>query len=346
MSDCGCGCNRKPEVELAALQAPPAPVVRSLSTEITWRDVLGGWRVRWGVGRMDYRRAPGLYRVGSPDADSPVLVTANYKLTVDAVRRELRGHDAWLLVLDTKGVNVWCAAGKGTFGTAELVQRIRSVNLAAVVRHRELIVPQLGATGVAAHEVKSASGFSVRYGPVRASDLPAYLAAGMRATPAMRRVTFGWKERLVVAPMEVSGSLKTLAAILAVLAALTLIRYHRLTPHFAADSAPFLAAIVTGGLLVPLLLPWLPFRYFALKGAVAGAAMAVALRLLLPAGVLESAATSLLVVALTSYMAMMFTGSTTFTTLAGARLEVRRALPVVVAGAIIGAALRVTAFFV
>jgi len=84
-----------------------------LRTTLTWRDVLGGWRVRWGIGRMRYHVTPGLYRIGTPDADSPVLVTANYKLTVDALRRRLTGLDLWILVLDTKGVNVWCAAAKG-----------------------------------------------------------------------------------------------------------------------------------------------------------------------------------------------------------------------------------------
>ena len=44
--------------------------------------------------------------------------------------------------------------GKGTFGTDELVLRIEQANLGEVVRHRRLILPQLGAPGVAAHEVE------------------------------------------------------------------------------------------------------------------------------------------------------------------------------------------------
>jgi hypothetical protein len=295
---------------------------------------------------MDYAVAPGLYRIGTPDADSPVLVTANYKLTVDAVRRRLAGLSVWLLVLDTKGVNVWCAAGKGTFGTEELVRRIAIVDLAHVVRHRNLVVPQLGATGVAAHEVKRATGFSVRYGPVRAADIPAYLKAGMHATAEMRRVRFGWTDRLVLTPMELVGSLKPLGLVLAILLILTLVREHRLTMHFLADAVPFIAAALTGGLAVPLLLPWLPFRYFALKGAVAGVVVSAAVRMVLPAGMAETAGTALMAVAGTSYMAMMFTGSTTFTTLAGARLEVRRALPPIIASAVIGVAIRAAAVFV
>ncbi len=327
METSSCGCGQVVQIEPAA--APPA----DLGTKITWRDVLGGWRVRWGIGRSRYRVPPGLYRVGRPDADSPVLVTANYKLTVDALRRELGGLDVWLMVLDTKGVNVWCAAAKGTFSTDELVRRIRSTGLAQVVRHRRLIVPQLGAVGVAAHKVKQATGFSVRFGPIRARDLPAYLAAGMKATPEMRLVKFGWRERLVLAPNELVGAWKHALPVLAVLLILR------------ADLAPFLAAYLTGGVLVPLLLPWLPFRPFALKGAIAGAVIAAGALLWRPVGALEAAGTSLAVLAITSFMAMVFTGSTTFTTLAGVRREVRVALPLILAAGGIGAVLRVAAAF-
>lgn len=330
-SSCGCGCMR------------PIPF---LGTEITWRDVLGAWRVRWGILRNRYTVPPGLYRVGKPDRKSPVLVTANYKLTVDAVRRELAGVDAWLLVLDTKGVNVWCAAGKGTFGTAELIRRLKAAGLASMVDHRTLVLPQLGATGVAAHEVKSATGFSVRYGPVRARDIRAYLAAGMRATPEMRRVTFNWKERIVLAPVEVAGAWKASLFILLALVAPEVLSHRAVTWHVAADFGPFLAAMFAGGVLVPLLLPWLPSRVFAVKGAAAGAVCVAAALAALPGGRLETAGTALAAIAIASYMAMMFTGSTTFTNLAGARLEVRRALPLIVVSAAIGAVLRVASVFV
>jgi len=345
-SECSCKCGQKTSEWPGRVEGQLSPAPLALGTNFTWRDVLGRWRVRWGIKRTDYQVAPGLYRVGQPDAGSAVLVTANYKLTVDEVRCQLVGLHVWLLVLDTKGVNVWCAAGKGTFGTEELVRRIHAVNLAEVVNHRDLVLPQLGATGVAAHEVKRACGFSVHYGPVRAQDIRAYLAADMRATPAMRQVLFTWKDRLVVTPVEIAGTLKPLLGILAVLATLDVLRHHRVTPHLAADIVPFLAAILTGGVLVPLLLPWLPFKYFALKGAVAGALPTLAVVALLPMRITEAAGTAFLVVAITSYMAMMFTGSTTFTTLAGVRLEVRRALPLILLSAGAGAILRIAGAFI
>ena len=159
----------------------PAGAVSQVATRLSRSDRLGAIAVRLGIRRMGYAVAPGLYAAGSPGEQSPVLVSANYKLSFDHLRRELGGLDAWILVLDTKGVNVWCAAGKGTFGTDEIVGRVEESHLSQVVGHRALIVPQLGAPGVAAHEVKELSGFRVVYGPVRASDISAFLAAGMKA---------------------------------------------------------------------------------------------------------------------------------------------------------------------
>lgn len=337
-----CGCGGLAQILNAEKRTGPVP---ALPTQLTWRDVLGGWRVRWGIGRMRYLIKPGLYRVGAPDSKSPVLVTANYKLTVDSVRRELAGLNVWLLALDTKGVNVWCAAGKGTFGTAELVRSVLASNLAGVIEHRNLVLPQLGATGVAAHEVKRTTGFSVHYGPVQARDIRAYLAAGMKATAEMRRVTFGWKERMVLAPMEVTGAMKVAAIAFVALALLDLLRYRTLSWHLAADFAPFLAATFAGSVLVPLLLPWLPSRVFAVKGAIAGAVCTAAVLAVLHNGVTAAVGMALLGTAFASYMGMMFTGATTFTNLAGAKLEVRRALPPIAAAAALGAVLRVAATF-
>lgn len=136
-----------------------------VSTVLYWADRLGHWKARWGIGRMKYVVEPGLYAIGNPDGNSPVFVSANYKMSFDRLRSQLDGRDGWILVLDTKGINVWCAAGKGTFGTDELVKRIEAVKLDRIVNHRTLIVPQLGATGVSAHEVKQQSDFRVVYGP-------------------------------------------------------------------------------------------------------------------------------------------------------------------------------------
>src|SRR6266542_4399541 len=188
----------------------PAARVSRIATKWSWRDRVEHCRCRVGSFRNRYAVEPGLYAVGRPGPRSEVLVTANYKMSFDHLRRALDGLDAWILVLDTRGVNVWCAAGKGTFGTEELRRRVESVGLARVVTHRRLIVPQLGAPGVSAHEVQQLTGFRVRFGPVRASDIAGYLRTGLEPTPEMRRVRFGIADRVVRVPMELVPALKAL----------------------------------------------------------------------------------------------------------------------------------------
>jgi hypothetical protein len=136
-------------------------------------------------------------------------VSANYKLTFDILRKNLSGLDCWLMILDTKGINVWCAAGKGTFGTEELVNRIEQTGLSRIVTHRRLILPQLSAPGVSAHEVEKLSGFSVSYGPIRASDVKEFVKAGYKATKEMRVVKFTAWDRLVLTPVELASAAKT-----------------------------------------------------------------------------------------------------------------------------------------
>jgi len=159
---------------------------------------------------MHYTVEPGLYALGNPSPKSPVLVTANYKMSFDRLRAALPQKDAWILALDTKGINVWCAAGKGTFGTTELIQRAARSGLERIVSHRELILPQLSAPGIAAHEVKKLSGFKVIYGPIKAEDLSEFLNNGMRATPEMRIKTFTVLERMVLIPVELVSALKVM----------------------------------------------------------------------------------------------------------------------------------------
>ena len=136
--------------------------VPRIKTVMDRRDVANAVLVRIGVNRNNYKVSPGLYAAGNPDQDSEVLVTANYKLTFDVLRKELQGLNIWILVLDTNGVNVWCAAGKKTFSTTELVKRIEMTNLDRLVSHKRLILPQLGATGVSA--ANREKGFRVHRG--------------------------------------------------------------------------------------------------------------------------------------------------------------------------------------
>ncbi|MCL4683421.1 4Fe-4S binding protein [Myxococcota bacterium] len=142
---------------------------------------------------------PGLRRVGSPGRRSPVLLTANYDLTVRRLVRALRGVDAWLLVAPAGGINVWCAAAGGHLTTHQVVTALKTSGVAEQVDHRELVLPQLAATGVEGLAVFRRSRWRVRFGPVRAQDLPAYLAANGEKTDSMRRVVFSLHDRLEMA---------------------------------------------------------------------------------------------------------------------------------------------------
>ena len=317
--------------------AGPVPVVK---TEWTGADRWGQIRSRISGFRDDYKVRPGLYAVGAPDATSDIFVSANYKLSFDVLRRALAGMNGWILALDTKGINVWCAAGKGSFGTNELVKRVLGQNLASLVTHRTLVVPQLGATGVKAAEVKKMTGFHVRFGPVDARDIPAYVRAGYSATPAMREIGFGIADRLVLAPMELNQALRMFP-----LAALVMLVLLGLEPSgilFASawrQGWPFLllglVSVLAGALLTPALLPFVPFRSFSAKGLLVGAAAVVPIVLLTPAGggsVWYKAAALTLFPLVSSYLALQFTGATTFTTISGVKKELKVWLPVYIAG--------------
>lgn len=317
----------------------PSGRIPRVATHWTGRDRLGAMAVRWNIGRNRYTVEPGLYATGSPTAKAPLLVTANYKLSFDVVRAALDGIDAWLLVLETRGINVWCAAGKGTFGTAELINRLSLTSAARVVEHTVLILPQLAGPGVAAHEVRKQTGFTVEYGPVRAGDLPTFLRNGRRASDAMRSVSFTLRERLAVVPVElvqrfVPALLVMLGFFLA--AGVGPGGYSLAVAQWPAVAISVGANFLAGIVLVPACLPWLPGRSFALKGSAMGLLTGALLWPFQNHGVTEALGVALLSVAACSFLGLMFTGSTPYTSASGVRRELRWAIPIQIATAAAG----------
>ena len=314
------------------------------STRPASLDHLGTIGARLGVHRNNYLVSPGLYAVGNPGQDSPVMATANYKLSFDSLRFALDGIDAWILVLDTCGINVWCAAGKKTFSTEELVDRIISSSLVSVVAHGKIIIPQLGATGVLASEVKKRSGFSVCFGPVRAKDLRHYLQGGCRADETMRSVSFTMTERLVLIPVEGYALLKKLLWLLPLLLIASGIGEDwfssvRVWERGLQALLATFAGIAAGVVIVPLLLPWIPGRSFAVKGLCAGLALGL-LHMALATyqnTILEQTGLLCWTAVVGSYLGMNFTGSTPFTSLSGVEWEMRRAIPAQIGGVICAA---------
>jgi hypothetical protein len=299
--------------------------IEKISTRWRLRDYLGMIAVRLDINRMNYAIAPGLYAVGEPAKDSPVLVSANYKLSFDVLRRELAGLNLWILVIDTKGVNVWCAAGKGTFGTKEIINRVIVTRVAEIVTTRKLILPQLSAPGVFGHMVQPFCDFNVVYGPVRAKDIKKYLDDGMKADSVMRRVTFRVGERLTVAWLELANAVKQGLVIFLVL---LLISAFSVKGWLIVEM--LWAGILSGTLLTAVLLPYLPGRPFAMKGGLLGFTAGVFLLCFKPLPFFLFLLLVLFTSAVTAYLALNYTGCTTFTSVAGVKKEVRLALPVII----------------
>ncbi|MCJ7806951.1 MAG: acetyl-CoA synthase subunit gamma [Clostridia bacterium] len=331
--------------------------IYQVSTALDHQDRTGSAKARWGIGRMNYAIPPALYAIGEPDKTSPVLVSANYKLSFDLLRRELTGLNLWVLVIDTKGINVWCAAGKGSFGTAELVRMVVCTRLSELVSDHTLILPQLAAPGVSAHEVRRHCGFKIVYGPVRAADIPAFLSAGCKAEASMRQTHFTLRDRLILAPVELVGMIKPLIGLTAFLFLLNLVAMlfgrnlvslNFLVGQTLFDLIPFLIAILVGVILVPALLPYIPGRALAWKGWVLGIFWALGYSLLTVSntGWLQSAAYFLIIPAITAFIGMNFTGSTTYTSLSGVIKEMGIALPLIIVSASLGLIALITAYFV
>jgi len=310
-------------IDVGSVKSKPEIILTT--SRLSRSDHWDHWMARLGVRRGAHRVDPGLYALGNPNPESPVFVTANYTLSFDALRSAMDGVDCYILVLDTKGINVWCAAGKGTFSTNEIVLRVLITRLNEVVRHRKLILPQLGAPGVAPHEVKRLTTFSVEYGPVRAVELPEYLK-NHQATVEMRKVRFTLRDRLVLVPVDFIRLLLPMLALAVLL-------------YFVGGillSLAVVATIVAGTVLFPILLPWLPTRDFSMKGFILGGLVALPFFLssfLIHPGwawwkqVGQAAGLLLAVPAVIAFIALNFTGSSTYTSRSGVKREIFKYIP-------------------
>jgi acetyl-CoA decarbonylase/synthase complex subunit gamma len=220
-----------------------------------------------------------------------------------------------------------------------------------------LILPQLAGPGVAAHEVKRLSGFKVIYGPIRSKDLPTFLDNGHKATPEMRIKNFSTLERMTLIPMELVSAMKVGLVLMGILFFLAFILKSgegtgAALNHGLFSALAFFIAIVMGAILSPLLLPWLPGRAFSLKGSALGLVAAFLLiaftfsKFNALAGGIEMLAWFFLIPAVSAYLAMNFTGASTYTSLSGVRKEMRWALPLQIGAGVIGILLWIGSHFI
>jgi len=208
----------------------------------------------------------GLRRIGDPGTDSPVLVTCNFDLTVKRLNRVLKGIDVWLLVAESKGVNVWCAAGGEEFNTHSVVSAVKTSGIEDNVTHRTLLLPPLGAPGINAAEVRSQTGWKVRWGPVYAEDIPRYLTDNFKKDEGMKRARYDLPERLDTGlgsmfPIYFTGALSFL-----------IFGRNLLTGYLVAGALAFIVFMS--------LCPWIPGRRGITKAFFADAVLVLTLVIL------------------------------------------------------------------
>ena len=310
-----------------------------VNSHFTVEDFVDHFKARLGINRFDLKIEPGLYKLGSPDDSSPVLVTGNYKLSFNEVRTNLKDHSAWILVINTRGINVWCAAGKGTFGTYELCKRIKEVKLHELVTHRRLILPQLGAPGIKAHAVTKDTGFQISYGPVYAKDLPEYLKTGFK-TEKMRQIRFSFWERVVLTPVEIQGGLKTLLTGLVIIPFIYFALMHSFVGMWIYPLL-WLGTFLSGTVLFPIMLPLFPWKSFSLSGIILGALWINIMSIITFLSWEETVSFSFMAAGLCGYLTFNFTGATTFTCPSGVEKEMKRAIPALITLSSIGLVLGV-----
>jgi len=142
---------------------------------------------------------PGLIKIGNPDRNSPVFLTCNYHLTVERVKRVLKGIDCYLLIANSKGINVWCASTGGLLADHDVISIIKVSGIEELVDHRNIVLPQLAAAGVEAKIIEKKTGWKVIWGPVYAKDIPAFIENKLEKTSEMRKVRFPWRQRIEIA---------------------------------------------------------------------------------------------------------------------------------------------------
>lgn len=287
--------------------------------------------VRQGIQRNDYKVTPGLYALGNPTEYSDVFVTANYKLSVDVFREDYKG-DGWLLVLDTHGINVWCAAGKGTFGTTELIRMIAKCRLNRLLKHKRIIVPQLGAPGVSGYQVKLKTGFDIVFGPVRCEDINDFILNGYQANKEMRKVTFNFGERMILTPLESVQSIRYSAATMLLFSFVSWIAayftmYEAKISHLVLG---FLMTTLIGSVAFPAVLPYLKGKSFTVKAMPLTLLWVISSLLILlrvEVSPVEALGIGLSGAALIEFYALNFTGATPITSYSETKEETLKVMP-------------------
>ncbi len=118
----------------------------------------------------------GIYPIGNPDENSPVLVTTNFALTYFIVSGEIEGSKvpSWLLVKDSEGLSVLTAWAAGKFNGDDVGMFVKKSGIEGKIKHKELIIPGYAAA-IAGDVEEELAGWKVTVGPREAAHIPAFL---------------------------------------------------------------------------------------------------------------------------------------------------------------------------
>ncbi len=122
----------------------------------------------------------GIYPIGNPTEDSPVLITTNFSLTYFIVSGEVESSRvaSWLLVMDTEGLSVLTAWAAGKFVGDAIGACIKKSGITEKVKHRRVVIPGAVAAVSGDLEEELGKGWEVKIGPREAAHLPAFLKMG------------------------------------------------------------------------------------------------------------------------------------------------------------------------
>ena len=120
----------------------------------------------------------GIYEIGNPNENSPVLVTTNFALTYFIVSGEIEGSrvPAWLLIKDSEGLSVMTAWAAGKFSGDDVGIFVKKCGIMDKVKHKELIIPGYAAA-IAGDVEEELTGWTITVGPREAAHIPAFLKA-------------------------------------------------------------------------------------------------------------------------------------------------------------------------
>lgn len=289
---------------------------------ITWLDYIKSL-ISWIYGfKRTYVVEPGLFFTGPRyDQSSPLLVTANYRLTVFSLLRHLKGRTVRMLIIDTEGINVWCSSGKQRFNVEEIRKQIDryETELLTDQKRLELILPKLALSGVTIQALRKA-GIKPVIGPVYAKNLPAYLDHPPYRDQKTAKVEFGVVSRLFT---WLPGFVQT--GVYFVYAALVF--------RTLLIPAPIWLLLILAMIIVtayPLLFPWLPGRLFAIKGLWLAGVISIGLSVYYFLGDVEVFDLFLGIVftfATGLFFALSYTGNSAVSNYTSVRKETARFLP-------------------